>query len=395
MISYQKNANKKMFTLILIGLSSLIQGCAQIEKWQASKSGSEKRVFATRKVWVRQGTSKVNTAYRKINRMKPLAFLDLIISANAIDGIVAFNKDSGQEVWRTNITNGVEASGTLINDRLFVGGNDGYFYAINAKTGSVLWTFPTRIETLAEPLLEEGILYFLTGNNTLYALDAASGKQLWLYSRPDASSLSIRGGSKPAYRNGTLYVGFSDGSIVALLAKTGTVKWEKQLNKNKKFRDLDTNPLIEGDYIYLLGFDDAIYCLRVATGEQAWRSDRGGYGSPLIVSDRIFYATSTNEFVALNKANGEKLWSYTLRDGISTSPSLYKGLVVFGESQGSLVFLDIAHGKKVGSFEPGRGVFSQIAVDEKDSRIYFTSNEANVYALEARWTFPQHIPYLQ
>jgi outer membrane protein assembly factor BamB len=381
---------------ILCGLALVLQGCAQIEKWQASQSGgAEKRVFSTRKVWVRQAPQKDNMAFRKINRMKPLAFMNLIISANAIDGLVAFDKDSGQEVWRTQILNGVEASGALINDRLFVGGNDGQFYALNAKSGAVLWTFPTRIETLAEPLLEDGVLYFLTGNNTLYALDAVSGKQLWLYSRPDTSSLSIRGGSKPAYRNGTLYVGFSDGSIVALLAKTGTVKWEKQLNRNKKFRDLDTNPLVEGDYLYLLGFDDAIYCLRAATGEQVWRSDRGGYGSPLVVGERLYYATSTNEFAALNKSNGEKIWSYTLRDGISTSPSLYKGLVVFGESQGSLVFLDAAQGKKVASFDPGRGVFSPIAVDEKESRIYFTSNEANVYALEARWTFPRHIPYLQ
>lgn len=369
-------------------------GCAQLEKWQAGQS-AERRVFSTRKVWVRDTTATTNMAFRKINRMQPLAFQNLIISANSIDGVIALDKDSGQEIWRTSIVNGVEASGSLINDRLFVGGNDGQFYAINAKTGAVLWTFPTRIETLSEPLLEEGVLYFITGNNTLYALDAATGKQIWLYSRPDTSSLSIRGGSKPAYRQGTIYVGFSDGSVVALLAKTGIVKWEKQLNKNKKFRDVDSNPIVENDYLYLIGFDDAIYCLRAATGEQVWRSEKGGYGSPLIVGDRLFYATSTNEFAALNKATGEKIWSYSLREGIATSPVLYKGLVVFGESQGSLIFLDANKGKKMASFEPGRGVFSSVLADEKNSRIYFMSNESNLYSLEAKWSFPQHIPYLE
>ena len=207
--------------------------------------------------------------------------------------------------------------------------------------------------------------------------------------------LSIRGGSTPALRNGTLYVGFSDGSLVALLAKTGTIKWEVQLNKNKKFRDLDTNPVIEGDYIYALGFDDRIYCLRVATGEIAWKSDRGGYGSVLLSKDRLYYPTSMGEFLALSKETGEKIWSYALKEGTATSASFYKGLIVFGESQGKLVFLDAASGKKVAAFEPGRGILSPPLVNEKENRVYFISNEANLYALEVGWNFPQHLPYLQ
>lgn len=381
-----------LLTTLLTICGFLNSGCTQLEKWTDS-SGS-RRVFSTRQVWARQTTQTDNMFFRKINRMRPLNFKDLIISANAIDGVVAYDRDSGQQRWRLAVANGVEASAALINDRLFFGGNDGQFYSVNAATGTVLWTFPTRIETLSEPLLEEGVVYFQTGNNTVYALDAATGKQLWLYSRPDSSSLSIRGGSKPAFRNGTLYVGFSDGAVVALLAKTGTIKWEKQLSRNKKFRDLDTDPLIENDYLYLLGYDDAIYCLRAATGDQVWKSDRGGYGALLLVGDSLYFATSTNEFAAVNKATGQKLWSFKLRDGIATSGALYKGLIVFGESSARLVFLDAKSGKLISSFEPGRGVFSPPLVDEKSSRVYFISNEANLYSLEAGWTFPQHIPYL-
>lgn len=383
---------KALVKIILLTLPLLQIGCAYLEKLQSSNSS--RRSFQTRELWVRQTTEKDNLGFRKINRMKPLAYKDLIIDANAIDGVLALDRDSGRLAWRLKITNGVEASAALINDRLFFGGLDGQFYSVDANNGNVLWTFPTRIETLSEPLLEDGVLYFLTGNNTLYALDAATGKQLWLYSRPDTSSLSIRGGSRPAFRNGTLYVGFSDGSLVAILAKTGTIKWEKQLNRNKKFRDLDTNPLIEDDYLYLVGYDDAFYCLRAATGELVWRSDRGGIGSPLIVGERLYYATSTNEVAALNKVNGQKIWNYKLKEGVATSPASFKGLIVFGESQGSLVFLDASSGKKISSFDPGRGIFSQSLIDEKNSKIYFISNEANLYSLEAKWGFPLHIPYL-
>lgn len=377
-----------------IVLSALfLSGCSQVEKWQSSQT--EHRAFMVDKKWVRDTTDKTNLGFRKINRMKPVLFKDSIIQANAMDGIAAYNKESGRLIWKLSIPYGVEASATLINDRLFFGALDGQFYSVNASTGKVLWTFPIRLEGLSEPLLQDGNLYLLTGNNVLYALDASNGKQLWLYSRQDTSSLSVRGGSKPAYRNGTLYVGFSDGSVVALLASTGTVKWERQLSRNKKFRDLDSDPLIEGDFLYVLGFDDKAYCLRSATGEPVWQNNDGGYGSLLVNGDLLYYASSNSQFMAVNKETGQKIWSYNIQSGIPTSPALHKGVLLFGESQGSLRMLDAKTGKELGAFQPGRGILSPPTVDAETSSVYFISNEANLFALRFGWGTPKQIPYLR
>lgn len=379
---------------IFISLMSIVAtGCSSLEQWQSGIG--KKRVFETRELWARRTTAVDTVGFRKISRMKPLLYKDFVIQANGQDGVMAFDKLTGQEKWRLAITNGAEPSATIINDSLFLGASDGQFYSINAQTGKVIWTFPTRIETLSEPLLADGVIYVLTGNNSLYALDAATGKQLWFYSRQDPSSLSIRGGSKPALRNGTLYVGFSDGYMVALLASNGALKWEKQLSRNKKFRDLDTDPLIEGDYLYALGYDDQAYCLRVATGEQVWKSEFGGYGSILLSGDRIYFAASIGQFVALNKETGSKVWSFPLKEGIATSASLYKGLIVFGESQGSLRILDAVSGRQISSFNPGKGILAPPVVDEAQNTVYFISNEANLYSLKIGWVIPQHIPYLQ
>lgn len=385
--------NKLSLIALMVIIGTMVASCSTIEKMQSSSS--ERREFKTRNVWTKRTTNKDNLGFRKINRMKPLLYKNLVIQGNGLDGIIAYQQDSGSEVWRLNVTNGVEASAAIINDRIFFGGNDGQFYSVNAADGNVIWTFPTRIETLSEPLVDNGNVYFLSGNNTLYGLDAATGKQLWLYSRQDPSSISVRGGSKPALRNGTLYVGFSDGALVAVLAATGTVKWEKQLNKNKKFRDLDSDPVLEGDFIYIVGYDDHIYCLRAATGDQVWKYEEGGYGRPLIVGDRLYYASTDNHLVALNKETGNKVWVLKTKEGIATSPTLYKGLVVYGESQGLINFVDALSGKKVSSFEPGRGILSQASVDEKNSRVFFISNEANLYSLEAKWDYPKHIRYLE
>lgn len=376
----------------VIVLSLMLGACSQVQKFEA---GNPRRVFQTRNWWVQQTTEQDNLGFRKINRMKPLLYKQMVIQANGVDGVGAYHHLTGAELWKVKIEHGAEPSAALVNDRLFIGASDGQLYSIDADNGKILWTFPTRIETLSEPLLHEGVLYVLTGNNSLYALDASSGRQLWLYTRQDTSSLSIRGGSKPAIRNGTLYVGFSDGSLVALLAQNGGVKWERQLNRNKKFRDLDSDPLVEGDFLYVLGYDDQMYCLRSATGETVWTSPVGGYGSILSTKDRLYYAGSNAEFMAVSKETGQKIWSFPLKEGIATSASLYKGVVIFGESQGSLRVLDAGTGKHISSFSPGRGILSPPTVNEKTNMVYFISNEANLYGLKIGWNRAPAIGYMR
>lgn len=390
---------KSPLTGLLAILVLTLSGCSLLPEWVSA--GNQRRSFQVRNVWVRSTAEKQNLGFRKINRFTPVLHTsakhgDLVIQANALDGLVAYTREGGREVWRLRIQNGIEASAVLKGDYLFVGASDGQFYSVDAGSGEVLWTFPTRIENLSEPTVEDGVVYFLTGANSLYALDASTGKQLWLYTRPDSSSLSIRGGSRPAYRMGTVYVGFSDGALVALVAKNGQVKWERQLNRNKRFRDLDTNPLVDEDVLYVLGFDDAAYALRAATGETVWRFDKGGYGGFLMIGDRLFFATSTDEFVAVDKTTGRQIWSFpTTGQGIATSPGILRGLLVFGESQGHLRFVDAGTGRQVGAFLPGRGIFSPPAIDEKNNRVFFISNEANLYQLEAKWGRPPLIPYLR
>lgn len=369
---------------LLLSLSGCTTVNSSLEKW--SSLNSNKREYEVKTAWIRRTTEKENLGFRKINRMTPVLAGSLVIQGNGMDGIVAYDRESGQERWRLPVENGAEPSATLIRDRLFVGASDGNFYSIEASTGQVQWTFGTKTENLAAPILDEGIVYFLAGNNVFYALDAATGQQLWLYSRQDTSQFAIRGGSQAAIHNGVIYVGFSDGSLVALNAKTGASAWEVQLNRNKRFRDIDATPVVDGNNVYIAGYDDKLYCVSADKGEVLWRVDGGSYSGVTIVGDKILYPTTAGEVWALKKSNGDKLWTYKLEDGgIATQVKTFKGAAVFGESQGSLRFLDLASGSVLGAFYPGRGILSSPQVDEKNSRVYFISGEANLYAIDAGW----------
>lgn len=362
---------------------------------KAPEQSRDKRIFQIDKAWVRSTPEVINEKYKKINRMTPIMAGNLLIQGNGLDGVVAYDRSSGSEVWRVIVPNGVEGGAAVIKDRLFFGGNDGNFYSVSLKDGKILWTYTAKAENLSAPSLdaENGYVFFLSGNNVLYALEADSGKQLWTYSRQDTNNFSVRGGTKPAIRGNLVYAGFSEGSLIAFNIRSGSPVWELHLNKNKKFKDIDAAPVIDGNLLYVSGYDDRLYCIDAQKGEVLWKIDGGGFYGVTIDGDRIYYPTSQGEVWALKKKDGSKIWSYKLDDGVPTGIQIYKGTVVFGESQGDLVFLDSNTGKKIGEFEPGLGILSTPSVD--DRRVYFISGDANLYAMEANWKNKPAFEYLR
>lgn len=367
-----------IFLVILAVLSFAVSSCQSVSK---QNKGSRTQ-WDFHPVWVQNTLANPNTGFRKINRMTPLIYKDQIIVGNSIDGLVCYNLNSRQEMWRILIPQGIEASAAIINDRLFAGSQNGKVYSIDLSKGQILWTFDTKSEVVAEPLLNDGVLYFISGSQSVFALDASSGKQLWTYNRQDTSSLmTVRGGAKPALSDGSLYFGFSDGSVVSLNAKTGTPQWEITLNRNTRFKDIDASPVVSGDMLFISSYDDKVYAVSKKKGEIIWKSQFGGASAPLVFSDRLIVASSKGDLASLSKKDGSVIWKIKTNQGIYTEPTLLKGSILVGETQGRILLLDGLTGEQRTSFEPGRGVFTKASISADQSMVYFVSNEGNLYGL--------------
>lgn len=367
---------------ILILAAVIASGCASVQTQEKDSPLAKIELSA---VWVQDTLTKSNLGFRKVNRMSPVLYKDQIIVGNAIEGLVSYNVDSHDVVWRLAIPYGIESNGVLINDRLFVGSNNGRMYSINLTNGQILWSFDTKSEVVAEPLLSEGVIYFISGSQAVFALDAVTGKQLWTYNRQDTSStMTIRGGSKPSISNGSLYVGFSDGSVVSMNAKTGTQQWEITVNRNTRFKDIDSSPVIDGDSLFINSYDDQIYCISKNKGEILWKSPYGGSATPMILGDVLVTTSSKGEIATLSKKDGSLVWKKKTTQGVYIDPISYKGLIVASESQGKLNILDHATGELKASFDPGRGVFSKPTIVASKNLIYFISGEGNLYGLKVK-----------
>jgi PQQ-dependent dehydrogenase (methanol/ethanol family) len=114
-----------------------------------------------------------------------------------------------------------------------------YYPASQINAGNVgklrpAWIFQTEVMESMEttPLVVNGIMYATTSFNHVYALDAATGEQIWHYKHKMGPITTYCCGPNnrgvAAYRD-KLYMGTLDAKLVALDAKTGKLLWEQQI----------------------------------------------------------------------------------------------------------------------------------------------------------------------
>lgn len=368
-----------MKSLFFLSLIILLACCSSLKK------NTSARFFEIDKKWARYTPAQIYLGPRKNHRMSSILFGDYIIQGNAIDGISAYKKSTGALVWTRRFDGGVEVGAALSGSNILFGANDGFFYALDAYNGKTRWSFPIKSEGLGVPTVSQGVVYFVAGNNTTYAISINSGEQLWFYSRVISKSMTVRGSAQPTVVGDSVYIGYSDGALVSLNKKTGSLKWERSLARNARFADIDAQAVFHKGRLYVTAYDGQLFSVNPDNGNIFWSTEDGGFTTPEIFEDRIFTSTSTGEVVALELSSGKRLWTYSLKNSVATAPVYYRGLLIFGEWQGQLVALDAMNGKKVTTYSTGRGVTSTPAIDAEAKLMYVITADANLFALALNW----------
>jgi alcohol dehydrogenase (cytochrome c) len=152
----------------------------------------------------------------------------------------------------------------------------------NVNQLTARWAFQTatlgKFETT--PLLIDGILYVTGPNNTAWALDARTGRQIWRYSRDLPDGLNVccgrvnRGFAALGER---LYMTTLDAHLIAFDRRTGAIVWDVIIDDYKRGYTATAAPLIVKDKV-IVGIAGAEYGIRgfidafdAESGKKAWR----------------------------------------------------------------------------------------------------------------------------
>ncbi|WP_224450535.1 Ig-like domain-containing protein [Haloprofundus salilacus] len=239
---------------------------------------------------------------------------------NNIHSLAAYDLETGDEEWKFNVSayNRLSAGSATVHDGTvylyttpfnFDGegaGNDGTVFALNASDGSLEWRHETSLNRSVPndqaPIVADGTVYVAGGtfephtdlysNGSVLALNAADGAVKWEYERAERGTTELFYGV--AAVDGSVYatlqneewvdssrVHYSD--LVALDAAGGSMRWSTE---SRPF-NLDTTeqPVVRGNLVYVINrtSDSAgdttpeLHAISVSDGSEQWR-----YTSPSV-----------------------------------------------------------------------------------------------------------------
>ncbi|MHB8792140.1 MAG: outer membrane protein assembly factor BamB family protein [Thermoleophilia bacterium] len=303
----------------------------------------------------------------------------------------ALDAESGQERWKFSTGNIILSSPAVSEGTVYFGSMDRFFYALDAMTGEKKWSFETASSKKppratipsygiqSSPVLEDGIVYFGTFGDRLYALNAMTGAKIWEFEAPNEIMDS------PAVADGVVFFPCLL-KLFAVDAKTGKLIWEKEIQNG-----LGVTPVIaDGLVLYDDGVNLSAY--KCDTGELIWEIEvgmGGGLDYGPSVSDSVAFIGDSKGFYAVDVLTGKKIWeNASIASGTGIPPSIAGNSVYFIDSQAYISAFDIENGELIGryKFQPEFSPYWKTATSMAISNgiFYFGGKNGNMYAIASQ-----------
>jgi len=315
----------------------------------------------------------------------PVAVDNTILVTLERGKLSAIDQQTNQETWlfpskddKDIDLKAIYATPVTGDSRVYVGGFDGTFYALDLATGQVIWQQETGAAIIGGAALADGTVYVGSSDNKLYAFDAESGAPRW---QPFEAQDDIW--STPLVDAGTVYVTSMDKRAYAVDAATGQAKWAKPFEADGA---VPTTPALAGDRLYVGALDNRLYALDKATGEVAWsfKSDNWIWCDPLVVDGTVYVGGLDRHVYALDAATGEPRWPkpFPAKAPIRARAALAGGVLVVADHDGHVYGLDPATGQERWPFIAlGSGVLANPLV--MDNEVFLSARNGDLMRVDA------------
>lgn len=187
--------------------------------------------------------------------------------------VLALNPADGAELWRVKVGGTVRSAPSAMPDRVYVVTVDNQTIALDAADGKELWTHQGLTETTgllgaASPAANRDIVLPAYSSGEIYALQAETGSMLW----SDTVAPMTRTGMGNAFADirglpvidqGTVVAISYGGRIAAIDERTGDRKWDAKIGGSQ-------TPCVAGNRVFVIGSDSVVSSLDVGTGAVLW-----------------------------------------------------------------------------------------------------------------------------
>lgn len=333
-----------MRRLLPLAAVLLLQGCETVSNtydgWfgSASKQKAAELVqfqarATTRIVW--QG----NVGNSQRSAFYPALGGNTAYAAGASGQIAGFNTGSGAQQARFEAGSPLSGGVGYGSGLVLAGTARGEVLAFE-PSGKPAWKTQLTGEVLSPPNGADGVIVVRTGDGRIYGLNAADGKQRWVYQRA-LPTLAVRSFAGIAVDRGAVFAGFPGGRLVAIALANGNVGWEsvvalpKGATELERVTDVTSLPVVDGSQVCAVAFQGRVVCFDVMRGETLWARDVSSIAGMGLDPRNAYVTDDRSAVLALDRRNGASVWKQDKLSGRwATAPLALGRHVIVGDFEG-------------------------------------------------------------
>ncbi len=308
--------------------------------------------------------------------------------ADARGRVAALAADSGRVLWERDTGLAFSGGPDVQGDRLTLGTSQGELVSLSTTDGREHWRARLGSEVLSVPRFTgDGRIVVHTLDDTLYGIEAATGKELWRLAYP-APVLTLRGSSSPVLAPGGVVVGLSGGKLVNLDPQDGAPLWEVIVSRPSgrselaRIADIDADPVLLGSTIFVGSYNGDLAAVEATTGDILWRRELSAHAGLAVNDNGLFVTDSQDQVWGADPADGAGRWKQEhLRYRQVTAPALIGSLIAVGDLEAYLHLLNQSDGRLVGRTRIARkgGITARPLV--AGGRLYVYAEDGTLSAL--------------
>ncbi|MFC5656232.1 PQQ-binding-like beta-propeller repeat protein, partial [Streptomyces nogalater] len=255
-----------------------------------------------------------------------------VVTGTRGGGVQAWEASNGQKLWEiTGCQTDFESpeAGPLVHDGTVYVWQDGRLRALEARTGEERWSYPigdaascggVPVRLAPAP---DGCVYISAGTRVL-AVEAASGRVRWHFEAPAVFLGPPAFAPGPAVTGGGVYLADYLGTVYALDAADGRDRWRIATEARSSVEPV----LVAAGHVHV-GSGKGLYTLDAVTGTPKWRFQAGGdvVGAPAVAEGRIHFGSTDHLLYTLKADDGRLRWKLATGGEITGSPVVKDGVV--------------------------------------------------------------------
>ncbi|NEA64685.1 serine/threonine-protein kinase [Streptomyces sp. SID12488] len=255
-----------------------------------------------------------------------------VVTGTRGGGVQGWDAATGQKLWehagaQTDFES-PEAGPHVHEGTVFVW-QDARLRALEARTGDERWSYPigdaascggVPVRLTPGP---DGQVYVSAGTRVL-AIDVAGGHVRWHFEAPAVFLSPPTFAPGPAVTGGGIYLADYLGTVYALDAADGRDRWRIATESRASIEPV----LVAAGHVHV-GSGKGLYTLDAVTGTPKWRFQAGGdiVGAPAVAEGRIHFGSTDHLLYTLKADDGRLRWKLATGGEITGAPVVKDGVV--------------------------------------------------------------------